>query len=177
VNCANNVTGTIAGSLTASGGSWCINNASIGGSLTVTSGTTAVITNSSTRGSVTGNSPAGMSLCNDTVIGNVKITNATGFVLVGDPGDDACVGNNIHGGVTLNGDTAGVELSHSTIGASVAFNDNAGVNFFDDQVPEVAGNTIGGNLGCTGNTPFPGVKNDGEPNNVTGPRKGQCATL
>src|SRR5207248_4162769 len=149
------------------------------GHIDVGAGTSAVITNSSTGGNVTAtNGPAGISLCGDNIKGAVKVSGSTGFVLVGDPSHDACPGDTIGGNVQLSGNTAGVEVSHNTsIGGNVNLTNNAGPGPFpDDNVPEVEANPISGSLGCSGNTPPPGVKNDGQANTVTGSRTGQCAT-
>jgi len=178
VNCTNNVTGTVPGNLTASGGTWCINNANIGGVLNVSPGTTVFLIDSSVTGRVSANKPAGMAVCNTTIGGTLRIRNSTGLVVVGDPSDDGCSPNDIHGAVTLSGNH-GAEITQNTIGGNLLFKNNHGISaFFDDNVPEVAGNNIGGNLKCTGNTGFlMNIKNDGLTNSVAGNKTGQCATL
>jgi hypothetical protein len=112
-------------------------------------------------------------LCGSTVGGAVGISGASGFVLVGDPGDDLCAPDSIGGILSLTSNTAGVEVSSSRIGGNVVLNNNSGRGrFAEDSRPEVEANTIGGRLSCAGNTPAP--TNDGQPNTKGGSSSGQC---
>jgi hypothetical protein len=189
------VTGLVPGSLTLSGGSWSVHDADIRGALSVAAGTRAVINHSSVAGAAsaangaafsicdttlkngfTASGPAAAALCGDTVTATAIITNATGFVLVGDPGDDACAPNHFGSGLSLSGDKSGVEVSSNTVTGSVSLTNSGGTGpGADDVAPEIEGNSIGGGLSCSGNTPAP--INDSTPNTVTGARSGQCASL
>jgi uncharacterized repeat protein (TIGR01451 family) len=173
VTCDHVINGST-GSVTASGGSWCLTGNL--GTVTVSQGTTAVITNATLSGSIIANNTAGLSLCNSTV-GGVTVSGATGFVEIGDPADDLCGGNTINGGVTLSHDAAGVEVSHNNrIGGSVVFNGNAGGGPFpDDTSPELEANVISGSLSCSANSVSP--RNDGQPNHTAGAETGQCSGL
>ena len=84
----------------------------------------------------------------------MSVSGSTGFVLVGDPTDDACPANSIAGSLAVSHSTAGVEVSRDTkIGRSVTLTNNGGAGPFpDDVVPEVEANKIIGNLSCSGNT-------------------------
>jgi uncharacterized repeat protein (TIGR01451 family) len=171
--CDHVVTGSLPGAVTLNGGSWCVNNAAIGGALIIRPGTTAVITNSTIGGLISATDPGAVTLCGSKVSGEVGISGATGFVLIGDPGDDGCAGNSIGGAVRLSSNHAGVEVGHNPrIGGSVTLTNNSGAGAFpDDVIPEVEANAIAGSLNCSGNS---GVTNDGQPNSVVGARTGQC---
>ncbi|MGW2256162.1 hypothetical protein ACWCXH_39425, partial [Kitasatospora sp. NPDC001660] len=72
--------------------------------------------------------------------------------------------------------TGGLEVVGNHIGVSMLVSGNSGTGPFpEDNRPEIEGNTIGGSLSCSGNTPPP--TNDGHPNTVAGARGGQCSTL
>jgi hypothetical protein len=105
----------------------------------------------------------------------VNISGATGFVVVGDPGDDGCAANVLRSTLTLTDNTAGVEVGHNSRIGSVTLKGNAGSVWADDASPEVEANTIVGSLSCSGNTPA--AINDGQPNTVSGRRSGECAQL
>jgi hypothetical protein len=109
------------------------------------------------------------------VRGALNVTGASGFVLVGDPGDDACAGNQLLSSVDLIGNQSGVELSHNTrISGNTTLNNNVGSGpLAEDAHPEVEANRMLGALSCSGNSPTP--TNDGQPNTVSGVRSGQCS--
>jgi uncharacterized repeat protein (TIGR01451 family) len=167
------VTGS-SGSRTLSGGTWCVSGATISGSLNITSGTNAIIANSTISGAILATNPSGFTLCHSTA-GSLNVSGATGFVLVGDPGDDACLGNTVTGSVTLSNNHAGLEIGSNAISGTVIVKDNSGAGPFlpDDSAPEVEGNNIGGSLACSGNAA--GFSNGGVPNTVGGVRSGQCS--
>jgi hypothetical protein len=125
---------------------------------------------------VTGSGGGAFSLCGSSVGGNVGISGASGFVLIGDPGDDKCASNTVGGSVSLTSNNAGVEVSQNTrISGNVTLNNNTGGGPFpEDTRPEVEANIIGGTLSCSGNTPAP--TNDGQPNSRAG-ASGQCVGL
>jgi uncharacterized repeat protein (TIGR01451 family) len=173
VACDNTVTGKVPSTLTANGGSWCITNADIGSTLTIKPGTTAIVTNSTIHSSTTATSPADVAFCGDTLLSSLQITGATGFVLVGDTGDDACGGNSIHGTVRLLNNTAGTELSDNPqISSQVTVNGNSGTGPFPEDKTEIEGNTISSGLACSGNTPP--ASNGGQVNTVSSARTGEC---
>src|SRR5690606_21842106 len=114
----------------------------------------------------------------------------TGAVVVGAGGGLFASDATVNGPVTASG-AATVEIYDSTVRGGVSVrggtdsavlsgNDITGVvwlsgNNTGDTPIVVAGNTITGRLACDGNEPPP--VNDGRPNEVTGPRTGQCADL
>ena len=62
-------------------------------------------------------------------------------------------------------------INESVVRGGVTLRDNAPIN----EELEVGGNTIGGNLDCSNNSPDP--TDDGDPNTVGGAKLGECAGL
>jgi uncharacterized repeat protein (TIGR01451 family) len=167
--------GSAGGTLTVGSGLTCITGATITGNLVVPAGASVVLVNSSVRGSLSATRPGSVAVCNTTIGGNVRISRATGFVLLGDPGDDACGPDTVHGSVNLSSNHGGVEVGHDQIGGNTSVKGTTGTGPFpDDGGTEIEGNSIGGSLRCAGNVPPP--INDTQPNSVTGPRGGQCGS-
>jgi hypothetical protein len=167
--------GPCTGNLTISGGSWLVSGACIGGTLSVGAGTSVAIINSRINNQLTSTNPGTFALCGTTVAGNTNVTGASGFVLLGDPGDDGCAANTLKN-LSLGSNAAGVEMGANAISGNVSLTNNAGGGPFpDDASPELEANRIGGNLSCSANNPAP--TNDAQPNVVTGNRAGQCAAL
>jgi hypothetical protein len=160
--------------VTLNGGSWCLNGANIGSTLTIGPGTTVIMVNSTVGSDTVATSPAGIAFCGNTLRGQLRITGATGFVLVGDTTDDACPGNTLSSTVTLSNNTAGTELADSPrIGNQVTISGNSGTGPFpSDNKPEIEANKMYGGLACSGNTPA--ASNNGRPNTVYGTRSGEC---
>ncbi|HEX3538948.1 MAG TPA: MBG domain-containing protein [Acidimicrobiales bacterium] len=189
---AHTVTGAQPGGTTVSGGTWLLSGASFTGALTVASNTTVVLANTNVGGIVsvatgssivlqnatiggglTATSPGSVTMCGTTIGGNVMISGATGFVVLGDPGDDACAANDIHGGVSLAANHGGVELGSNRIGGSASVSGTSGRGpFSDDTGTEIEANGITGTLSCSGNTPA--ASSDGQRNSVGGSRLGEC---
>jgi hypothetical protein len=84
--------------------------------------------------------------------------------------------NRINGGATVegyNGFWFGFIRNH--VNGSVNLNGN---DLTDPDANEYVTNTIHGNLSCAGNSPAPQVgDSEGSPNQVTGRKTGQCASL
>jgi hypothetical protein len=171
VKCDNNIS-SAPGPLTLSGGgSWCLVGGQFPGAVTVSSGTVVIIVRSTIKGSLSATSGGLFALCGSSV-GSVSVSSATGFVLIGDPGDDQCAGNTL-GALTLSYNRAGVEVSTNRIGGGVRLIGNTGAGPFpEDARPSVESNTIGGPLTCTSNSPT--ATNNGHPNSVSGGRSGEC---
>jgi hypothetical protein len=110
---------------------------------------------------------------------SLNVSNTTGFIVVGDHGDDGpsgCSGNTINGGVPQGNNASQIEVGGNKIGGALILTDSTGVTnpgpYTENRVSEIEANHIGGSLNCSGNTPGP--TNDGQPNTVTGSRNGQC---
>jgi hypothetical protein len=161
--------------VTLGSGTTCLLNDTIGSSVTVPAGASVVIVNSTINGGLTATNPAAVSVCGSRTSGAVNISGATKFVLLGDPGDDSCAGNQFRKGVTLSANAGGVEVGHNTISAGVSVTGTSGHGpAVEDVGTEIEGNTIGGGLKCSGNTPV--ATNDGQPNLVSGAESGECSS-
>jgi hypothetical protein len=168
------MTGSLPGNYTFSGGTWLLSSASVTGALSIAGGTSVAIVNSRIGSSLTATNPGSVFLCSSSIGSSVNVTGASGFVLIGDPGDDACGGNTIGSSLVLQNDSGGVEVSHNPrISSSVSLlGDSGGGPFAEDTRPEVEANTINSSLSCSGDTPT--ATNDGQPNTVYGARSGEC---
>jgi len=178
VGCTSTITGVRGGLTVTTGSSTCVVNGSVTGGITVQAGAALSISNSTVNGAVTSTGAAAITVCNSTLNGATTVTGTTGFVLIGDGGDDGsppCAGNNLAGMLTLDSNTGQVEFGRNTItgGASLTNTSGSGPTV-ENSTSEIEGNIISGDLACSGNTPAP--TNDGQPNTVTGTRSGQCAS-
>ena len=178
VQCDQTITGTV-GSITTSGGSTCLSGAKVTGNISVPDGSSLSIVNSTVSGSVTITGSSGtarsltagaaaggaITICGSTISGNVRVERVDGFVLIGDPLEDACAGNTIKGSVTIIGTTGGLAVADNRIGGGVTVAYNTG-GPSGHEAPEVEANRIGGFLNAYGNTPI--ASDDGRPNTVRG---------
>jgi hypothetical protein len=104
------------------------------------------------------------------------VTNTTGFVLIGDPGDDACAGNQLRSSVGLSSNQGDVEVGANRISSSLSVSGTTGTGpFAEDTNAEIEANTIASSLSCSANSPAP--TNGGQPNTVSGGRTGQCGAV
>jgi hypothetical protein len=177
VTCAHNVTGN-QGSLTlapdGAGASWCLSQVNSTGSITVQPGAAVSIDQSSAVSGISSAGAKALRLCYVRVIdGTLDVANSTGFVLVGDPGDDQCAGSQVGGAATFTNNNGGVEVGNSRFyGLTVNTTHNVGA-FPEDTRAEIEANQVLGDLSCTGNVPP--ASNGGQPNSVSGTRSGQCS--
>jgi hypothetical protein len=74
----------------------------------------------------------------------------------------------VGGPVSVNGSATEVAVENTTVGGPVSLTSNKTRSV-------VAFSTVGGPLSCTGNSPEP--SNNGFPNEVKGPKAGQCTGL
>jgi len=173
-------TGKLNGGVTVkSGGLLYLTGGSVNNGVSVESGGSLSMVGGSVNGGVTSTGAKAITVCGGSINGGISASTSIGFVLIGDGGDDgspACAPNQINNGVTLTGNTAGVEVGGNAIKGGVTLTNNTGSPPPPrNPRPEVEGNTINGGLACTGNSPAP--TNDGQPNTVSGSRTGQCAAL
>ena len=99
-------------------------------------------------------------------------------MLIGDGGDNgtfACPGNTIGATLSISRTTGSAEASGNRIDGSMSLLDTTSTGAPPDDVPELEGNQILGDLLCLRNVPPP--TNDGQPNAVGGVRSGQCKLL
>jgi hypothetical protein len=104
----------------------------------------------------------------------MRISGASGFVLLGDPGDDGCAPNAFRSSVTLTSNQSGAELGRNQITGAVSVTGTTGSGPLpDDAGAVIEANTIGGGLACSGNTPM--ASDNHQPNTVYGTRSGECS--
>ena len=116
-----------------------------------------------------------MGVCGSELDGSLSVTGASQFVVIGDPGDDGCPSNELHGAVVLTSDHGGAELVRNQISGSVSVIDVSGTGPFPGDVgASIEANSIKGSLQCAANVPR---HNNGNTNTVRGARIGQCSNL
>ena len=121
-----------------SGTSLLLLNATVAGSVVVQPGGTLDVENSTISGGITASNPAALRVCGSTTGGSVSVTRATGFVLIGDPGDDGCAVNAINGSLSLTSNTGGVEALGNHVTGSLVSSGNSGTGAFpEDTAPEI----------------------------------------
>jgi hypothetical protein len=171
--CTTTITGSHPGPLTVGSGVTCITGARISGPVSIPAGATVAVSQSTLSGPLTSARAGTLSICASSIAGPVSVTGSTGFVLIGDAGDDGAPGcgpDTISGPVTLSGNTAGVQLGGNTIHGPVSLTGNSG-----GPGTAVEANHVSGPLACSGNTPPP--TDNSQPNTVSGPAGGQCSGL
>lgn len=167
---------TKTGSFTvASGQSLCIEGR-VNGGLIIQSGAAVYLHGATISGGLTSTGAVAIEVCDSTVAGGVNISGSTGFVMVGDDGDDSaqgqpCTANTIKGGTTLNANGGGFELGGNSISGPVSITNNAGSGLGEDAAPEVEGNTISSSLSCSGNA---SISYGGHANTASS-KTGQCS--
>ena len=175
VGCTATITGKVTGGLRVTG-STCLVGATVNGHVTVAPGAALSSIGSRINGGLDSQGAAAIRICGTRVDGHVSINASTGFVLLGDAGDDGpqrCAGNDFRGGVALSGNTGGAEIGGNSIHGGLALLNTSGAGAqVEDAAPEIEANQITGGLACAGNAPAP--TNGGLPNTVTGARSGQC---
>jgi hypothetical protein len=128
-------------------------------------------------GGVRATNPASVQIHFTTINGGVDIQGGSGPF--GPPFDvtwNAIEDNLIHGDVVIDGyDGFWMGFIRNDVRGTVTLTNNVLV---DEDGNEYVTNTIHGDLNCSGNSPAPQVgDSEGEPNQVTGLKTGQCAGL
>ena len=131
---------------------------SVSGALSVKSGVTCITAGASVAGIVSVKNGASLYVTGGTLRGAVTATDA---------GTVSLLHTTVTGAVSVSG-SGPVSVEDSTVsnGLSLLRNDTSTL---------VSGNTVGGSLTCTGNTPAP--VDNGLANKVSGASRGQCAKL
>jgi hexosaminidase len=177
-SCTSTLTGTVNKGLVVPAGQWyCLNGADVNGPTWVRPGGGITIEGSTLNGGLRSFGAVNVRVCTSTVNGPTTVLGGSGTIMIGDAGDDGstdCVGNTLHGPVTIIGNLASVELGADWITGPVTVIGNKGVAFEGSIVgAEIELNQISGPLTCHCNSPTP--TNDGDKNTVSGPELGQCA--
>jgi hypothetical protein len=110
-----------------------------------------------------------VSLVEAIVDGNVRISNCTG------PAESEYLQGEIGGNFDCSGNFAGCILQLANVKGNAMINNNNNMNANNNFSNVVAGNTIGSNLQCKGNTAIIDVIIVASPNIVGGHKQGQCA--
>jgi hypothetical protein len=172
--CTTTITGANSSDITVSSGLTCLVDATQAGSVTVAPGAALSVTGSVISGSVTATDPAGITYCGSTEAGNLTVTGAIGPVVLSGalPDGTACAADTVSGAVTvteasapvtvtgltqqgtltLENDTAGVDLNGGQLNGAAYVSDNTATA---PAAITVSGVTVSGPLYCTGNTPAP----------------------
>jgi hypothetical protein len=173
------ITAPVNGGYTVSSGqSICLSGSGrVNGGVTVQPGGSLYLSGGTVNGGLNANHSGAITICGASINGGATITAASGFVMLGDGGDDgspACAANSINGGVSITNGTGSFEVGANSISGGATFSGNTGSGpFGQDATPEIEGNHITGGLTCTTNNPAP--INGGQPNTVSGSRSGQCS--
>jgi len=110
----------------------------LAGGLVVRAGTAAILRDAHVNGSVTVQPGGALDIENSTIVGSLGATGPSGFVLVGDSGDDGCAPDSIGGSLILSGNSGGLEAIGNQVGGTVTNVNNSGAGAFaEDTSPEV----------------------------------------
>jgi hypothetical protein len=130
--CTTLLTGQVRGSVTVNSGVTCVGNATVFGGVTVLPGGQLLMINATVNGSVTSEGASALAICNSSIAGQVSVRKSTGLVLIGDGGDGIgpCLGNKIGAGLAIGGtaadaNTSGIELGGNTVGGQVTVSGNS----------------------------------------------------
>jgi len=171
------VSGTKSGGFTVTNGQSLVITGTVNGPLTVQAGGSLFLQGATVTGPLRSTGAVAIAICGSSLNGPMRISGTTGFVRIGGGSDDptaSCAGSTITGSAVLDGNHGGIEIEGNTFGGPLTVDNSTGNGpTAEDTAPEIEANTIGGPLSCSGNTPAP--TNDGHPNTVSGPEKGQCA--
>ncbi len=96
----------------------------------------------STVTSLVTNRPGSVRVCAGTLNGSAVVSGATGFVLIGDSGDDGCKPNTIRGVLILANNTHGLEAIGNHVSFVLAAGNSGAGAFPEDNAPEVSGNHL-----------------------------------
>jgi hypothetical protein len=115
-----------------------VSGAQVNGNITVQSGGNLDIENAAVNGTITATQPGALRMCATSTTSSMSVSTATGLVLIGDPGDDACGGDTIGGPLSVVNSTGGVEILATGVnGPLTATNDSGTGAFPEDTAPEI----------------------------------------
>ena len=138
VLCDQTITGTHS-SLVVTSGTTCLINAHITGGISVASGATLDVENSTVSGSISAYKPGALRICGSST-GAVTVTNAGGFVLIGDPANN-CGPNTIRGSLNASNNTHGLVIVGNTVTGGITTTGNSGAGPLPGETgPVVSGN-------------------------------------
>lgn len=159
-----------------SGESICLTGR-VNGGLTVDSGGAVYLDDANVNGGITSTGATAVRICGTNLSGNISVSESSGFVMIGDGGDDgspACAGNTSRANLSVTDNAGGFEVGGNTIGGTLTISGNTFNGNGGEGAAQVEANQIGGDLSCaTSNDPA--LTNDGLANTVAGTTSGQCA--
>ena len=139
VACGTTITGNHVGTIVVTG-SVCVVNAQITGGITVQPGGSVDVENSTLTGSINASSSGPIRVCSSTISGAVTVNGATAPVMIGDPTDGGCGINTIHGSLTLQNNTGGVEALGNNVSGALVQSGNSPPVEISSHAPPVAVN-------------------------------------
>ncbi|MFF3071199.1 Ig-like domain-containing protein [Kitasatospora sp. NPDC057904] len=150
----------------ASGDALCLAaDATQDGPVTVRPGGALAVSGAEIHGKLSADGALALTICRSTLAGAVTVHGSSGLVRIGSAVEaDGCAGNEIHGRLTVDAGTGGVDVAGNTVTGPVEITGNSGA------VAVAEANTVTGPLRCEGNTPDLRQAD----NTTTGPRTGQC---
>lgn len=141
VTCSVTITGTRSGSLEVTGSTCVKPGGVVNGSIVVHAGGALDLEGAVVNGAISANGTSGLiRICSTQVASSVDIKNATGLVIVGDPGDAACPSNRIGGILSLQNNSGGVEAIGNTVAGAIITSGNSGPGPFPGDVTTISGN-------------------------------------
>lgn len=140
VTCDLNVVGTVDGSLAVTTTTCLSAGARVTGALAVEPGGALDVEGAQIDGAITASGAGVIRVCDSSIDGAVDVKNATGLVLVGDPGDAACQPNAIGGTMDLKNDPGGVEALDNTVGGAVLADRDSGPGPYPGDATTISGN-------------------------------------
>ena len=176
IRCTTTITGRVNGGLAITTGSTCLQGATINGGITVATGAALSMRDSTVNGGIGATSATALTSCNSAINGATTIQASSGFVLLGDAGDDgyACGANTFHGNVTLLNNRGQLEVGANDIRGGLTLTGTSGAGPTpENRTSEIEANNIRGDLACFANIPAP--TSDSQPDTTTGQQSGQCA--
>lgn len=139
VTCTTTMTGH-SGTLVLGAGSTCVIGGTISGAVVVPRGALLDLEGVTVVGSISSSGAAFIRVC-ATTVNSVAVNGSTGFVLIGDAGDDGCGINTLHGSLTLQNNTGGVEAIGNHVAGAITVSGNSGTGPFpEDTAPDITGN-------------------------------------
>lgn len=167
--CAQVITGSYNGPLSAGSGGLCLDDATVSGPVTVSGGGRLIAQGSTIHGPVSTSGASVVSLCGTQVDGPVGISGSTGDVTVGDT-TRACDPDTLTGPLSITGTSGQVIVDRTQVTGPVTLTGTTSA-----LAPVLAGITVSGVLSCSQNTVAP--TDSGVADTVSGPASGQCAAL
>jgi Bacterial Ig-like domain (group 3)/FG-GAP-like repeat len=177
VSALQRLSGPIAGGLHLGAGTWSLEHASVsGGPVVADTGAEVSITNSSLAAGLRADGAGEIVVCHTAIAGGVSLAHGTGPIVLGDQRGGDCRGDNLEGGVVLDGNRAGLEVADSTVAGSLVVNGNSGIGDYAElpQI-ELERDEVSGQISCAANTPPPTA--DGNALSAEGGLDGQCRTM